>query len=158
MPMHSLFFLSTYSITARIVKNFFFVVVGVDCVVVSGGLKVVEDVCGVVMVDVVVVVVEVVVGGGIVVVVVVVVGGVVTTVVAVVGIGLVVLAGCLVDQIVVGGGVVVTEVVGTDNDFKYQISVIFNLLYILDGQLLFKLRFSKISFIYTFKNILILST
>lgn len=130
MPMHSLLILSTYSITARIVKNFFFVVVGVDCVVVSGGLKVVEDVCGVVMVDVVVVVVvvEVVVGGGIVVVVVVVVGGVVTTVVAVVGIGLVVLAGCLVDQIVVGGGVVEVDVVGTDNDFKYQISVIFKFI------------------------------
>lgn len=127
--MHSLLILSTYSITARIVKKFFFVVVGVDCVVVSCGLMVVEDVCGVVMVDVVVVVVvEVVVGGGIVVVVVVVVGGVVTTVVAVVRIGLVVLAGCLVDQIVVGGGVVVVEVVGTDNDFKYQISVIFKFI------------------------------
>lgn len=47
---------------------------------------------------------------------------------AVVGIGLVVLAGCLVDQIVVGGGVVVVEVMGTDNDFKYQILVIFKFI------------------------------
>lgn len=144
--MHNLLILSTYSNTARIVIKFLFVVVGVDVVVVSGSLGVIEDVGGVVVVDVVVVVV---VGGGIVVVVVVV-GGVVTTVGIVVGGGLVVVAGCLVDQVVVGGGVVVVEVVGTDNDFKYQISVIFEFIVHLRWPTVVKSY--KIQCIYTFKK------
>lgn len=100
---------SLYLKTARIVKNFFLVVVGVDFVVVCGVFVKVEDVGGVTVV--VFVGCGGVVGGGKVVVVVggdrevmVVVGGC-----KIIVVGLVVVVADLVVVLVVGGGVVVKE-------------------------------------------------
>lgn len=102
---------SIYLKTARIVKNFFLVVVGVDFVVVCGGFVKVEDVGGVTVVVFVGCGGVVVVGGGKVVVVVggdrevmVVVGGC-----KIIVVGLVVVVADLVVVLVVGGGVVVKE-------------------------------------------------
>lgn len=112
---------SLYLKTARIVKNFFLVVVGVDFVVVCGGFVKVEDVGGVTVV--VFVGCGGVVGGGKVVVVV---GGDREVMVVVGGckiiVGLVVVVADLVVVLVVGGGVVVVVVKEAENVICNKIS------------------------------------